>query len=169
MVLFAEMTAVHVQTASKLYNISGVGYGPSGTMTQAVPTAAPAGDSQDPKKAAVAAATAAMAAARPAAATPAESMVQQPLSEAELGALRVLLEGAVLCNDSVLNTVQDEATGRCTIAVPACTFLACAHLAATNVACAPPSETARQPAVQCSIMVNTQWSTSRIQCPVWFR
>jgi len=117
-VLFAEMTAVHVQTASKLYNISGVGYGPSGTITQAVPAAAPAGDSQDPKAAAVAAATAAMAAARPAAATPAEFMVQQPLSEAELGALRVLLEGAVLCNDSVLNTVQDEATGRCAISVP---------------------------------------------------
>lgn len=112
----AEMTAVYIQTASTLYSVSGVGYGPTGSITRTVAAAAApppppaAAGSQDPKAAAVAAATAAMAAKGPA------SAVQSPvehveLSEGELTALRALLEGAVLCNDSQLSTAQDEATG----------------------------------------------------------
>lgn len=59
----------------------------------------------------MAAATAAMAAKGPASAAAAPG-VQQELGEGEMAALRALLEGAVLCNDSHLNVVQDEATGR---------------------------------------------------------
>jgi hypothetical protein len=36
---------------------------------------------------------------------------QQELRDGELAALKLLLEGAVLCNDSHLSVVTDEATG----------------------------------------------------------
>lgn len=108
------MTAVHIQTASKLYTITGVGYAPNGVITAATagPAATappPVGADADPKAAAVAAATAAMAAES--ASGQAGPEVQVELGDAELAALRGLLEGAVLCNDSALNVVQDEATG----------------------------------------------------------
>jgi hypothetical protein len=118
------MTAVHIQTASKLYTITGVGYGPTGVITAAAaaapatavappppPSQAQAGTDADPHAAAVAAATAAMAAAGPGPAAAAGPVVQVELGDAELASLRELLEGAVLCNDSALNVVQDEATG----------------------------------------------------------
>jgi hypothetical protein len=108
------MTAVNVQTASSLYSITGVGYAPAGSITRTVagapaPAAPPAG-ADGSTAAAVAAATAAMAAKGPASAA-AGPGGQQELSEGELAALKLLLEGAVLCNDSNLNVVTDEATG----------------------------------------------------------
>lgn len=108
------MTAVNVQTASALYSVTGVGYAPAGSITRtaaAAPAqAAPPAGADDPAAAAVAAATAEMAAKGPASAAAGPS-VQQELSEGELAALRLLLEGAVLCNDSHLNVATDEATG----------------------------------------------------------
>jgi hypothetical protein len=61
----------------------------------------------------VAAATEAMAAKGPASAVhPKPGPTEQvELSEGELTALRALLEGAVLCNDSQLTVAQDEASG----------------------------------------------------------
>lgn len=38
-------------------------------------------------------------------------VVKKELSEAEMSALQLMLEGALLCNDSALNVAQDEATG----------------------------------------------------------
>lgn len=112
--VLAEMTAVNIQTAAKLYTVTGVGYAPAGTITLTVPApapaASPAAGAQGPQSAAVAAATAAMAAVGPASAA-GGAEVQQELSEAELAALRVMLEGAVLCNDSQLSLVTVEATG----------------------------------------------------------
>lgn len=111
------MTAVNIQTATTLYTVSGVGYAPAGSITRttvaaAAPAAAPSG--QDAASAAaVTAATAAMAAKGPASAAAGGVQQQEELSEGELAALRVLLEGAVLCNDSHVNVEQDEATGRC--------------------------------------------------------
>jgi hypothetical protein len=108
------MTAVHIQTASKLYTVTGVGYAPAGmikapaaaavTTTAAAqpPPPSQAGIDTDPT---AAAATASMAAPGPG------LVVQVELGDAELAALKELLEGAVLCNDSALNVVQDEATG----------------------------------------------------------
>lgn len=106
----AEMTAVNVQTAAKLYTITGVGYAPAGTITQTVTAPAALAGAQDHQAAAVAAATAAMASAGPASAAAGPEQ-QQELGEAELALLRQMLEGAVLCNDSHLSVLQDEATG----------------------------------------------------------
>jgi hypothetical protein len=66
----------------------------------------------DAHAAAVVAATVAMAAVGPPAAA-AGPDVQVELSDGELATLRGLLEGAVLCNDSELSVVQEEATGVC--------------------------------------------------------
>jgi hypothetical protein len=102
------MTAVNVQTAAKLYTITGVGYAPAGTITQTITTPAAPAVPQDPQSAAVAAATAAMASAGPASAAVG---LEQELGQAELALLREMLEGAVLCNDSELSVVQDEGSG----------------------------------------------------------
>lgn len=104
------MTAVNVQTAAKLYTITGVGYAPAGTITKTITTPAAPAVPQDPQSAAVAAATAAMASAGPASAAVGLEQ-QQELGQAELALLREMLEGAVLCNDSELSVVQDEGSG----------------------------------------------------------
>lgn len=119
----AEMTAVYIQTASALYSVSGVGYGPTGSITRTVTAAAApppaAAGSQDPKAAAVAAATAAMTAKGPASA--AQGPVEQAeLSEGEL-ALRALLEGSVLCNDLQLSRLRTRPQVRQILTVLTCT------------------------------------------------
>ena len=82
------MTVVAVRTAASLYRVSGVGYAPEGAFTLAADgpegPASPGGDAG----------------------------AGAPLSDAKLSAVRVLLEGVVLCNDSALTkTPADAAAG----------------------------------------------------------
>ncbi|WIA43029.1 hypothetical protein OEZ86_009562 [Tetradesmus obliquus] len=89
-----EMTVVSIRTAERLYAVSGVGYAPKGGFSIKGKTSrlAASGD-----VAADAADTAAPAAA-----------AANACSANELHALQALLEGATLCNDSVLSKSNED-------------------------------------------------------------
>lgn len=124
-----EMTVVKVRTASSLFSVTGVGYAPEGSFhttsfasdTPAASPAYPLGAPENNSSCAPAAnngtaATAANGAATAGAAAgataaPGTVEVAVPLDSARLAALQRLFEGAVLCNDSALSKVKDEATG----------------------------------------------------------
>jgi magnesium-transporting ATPase (P-type) len=82
------MTVVSIRTAERLYAVSGVGYAPKGGFSIEGKTSRLAGNGSSSELAADG------AAAAPAAGS---------LSATELHALQALLEGASLCNDSVLS------------------------------------------------------------------
>ncbi|KAI8462702.1 MAG: cation transporting ATPase [Monoraphidium minutum] len=88
-----EMTVVKVRTAASLFSVTGVGYAPVGSFSLDTP-----GD-----------AAAAAAAAADAGAADAPAAGGAPLGDAAAAALRALLEGAALCNDSTLSKATDEA------------------------------------------------------------
>ncbi|GBF96342.1 carbonate dehydratase [Raphidocelis subcapitata] len=75
-----EMTVVAVRTAASLYRVSGVGYAPVGAFTLAATGADADGGGEGGGE------------------------EGPPLSEPQAAALRALLEGTVLCNDSSLST-----------------------------------------------------------------
>uniref|UniRef100_A0A383V2S6 Cation-transporting P-type ATPase N-terminal domain-containing protein n=1 Tax=Tetradesmus obliquus TaxID=3088 RepID=A0A383V2S6_TETOB len=90
-----EMTVVSIRTAERLYTVSGVGYAPKGGFSIEGKTSrlAASGD---------VAADGADASAAPAAAA------ANACSANELHALQALLEGATLCNDSVLSKSNED-------------------------------------------------------------
>jgi magnesium-transporting ATPase (P-type) len=85
------MTVVSIRTAERLYAVSGVGYAPKGGFTIESKTSS--------RLAASSEVTADANAAAPAAAA---------CSATELQALQALLEGAILCNDSVLSKSTED-------------------------------------------------------------
>ncbi len=122
-----EMTVVAVRTTGGLYGVSGVGYAPVGDLTLLA----------DGATGAVTAAAAAANRSKASAAATADHTVVEigngggggaavetnmvalassgggaPLSAERKSAVRQLLEGTVLCNDSTLTKSTDEATGK---------------------------------------------------------
>ncbi|KAF6261592.1 cation transporting ATPase [Scenedesmus sp. NREL 46B-D3] len=88
-----EMTVVSIRTAERLYNVSGVGYAPKGGFSVQGKTSRLATNGNGSEVAADGNAPA------PAAGS---------CSAAELHALQALLEGAILCNDSVLSKSSEN-------------------------------------------------------------